>query len=80
MVSLPQPCPKCQAPVYNYSCLCGACGYTPRPTKVTVPVALLEHCLGVIESMAMDFQASASFAEDIRLAVGQLRANIPPPN
>jgi len=27
VVSLPQPCPQCQAPIMNYSMECARCGY-----------------------------------------------------
>lgn len=43
---------------------------------VSVPVSLLEHCLGVIQEVQKYYQASGNFTDDINLAVAQLRCAI----
>jgi hypothetical protein len=43
---------------------------------VCVPVELLSLCLGVIEEMHKTHQTSASFNDEVQLAIAQLREHL----
>ncbi len=64
MVSLPQSCPACNAPIYNYTMSCGACGYRPEP--------LIDPRDATISALRADLAAAKEEAGRLREALGAI--------